>query len=79
MRLTYDPDHSVAYICFREKPEQVETISVSDELNIDIAEDGRIYGIELLNANEQLNADHLKTLVVVNQASGDSARVPLSL
>jgi uncharacterized protein YuzE len=78
MKLTYDPEHSVAYICFRDKPEQVETLTVSDELNIDIAEDGRIYGIELLNANEQLNADHLMTLVVTNQSSGDSTKVPLT-
>ncbi|NUM54079.1 MAG: DUF2283 domain-containing protein [Candidatus Hydrogenedentes bacterium] len=79
MKLTYDPEHGVAYICFREKPEHVETLTVSDELNIDIAEDGRVYGIELLNANEQLNADQLKTLEIVNQASGDSSKVPLAL
>jgi len=29
---------------------------VSDELNVDIAPDGSVYGIELLNANEQLRA-----------------------
>lgn len=56
----------------------METLAISDEPNIDIAEVGRIYGTELLNANEHLNADHLKTLVVVNQASGDSATLPLS-
>ncbi|MDZ4860955.1 MAG: DUF2283 domain-containing protein [Candidatus Hydrogenedentes bacterium] len=79
MKLTYDPEHDIAYICFREKPEQVATIQVSEELNVDIAEDGSVYGIELLNANEQLNADHLKALLVVNQASGVSTTVPLTL
>ena len=48
MKLTYDPRHNVAYIRLREQSGQVETIRVSDELNIDLAPDGTIYGIELL-------------------------------
>lgn len=32
MKLTYDPQYNVAYIRLRHKPEQVETIRVSDEL-----------------------------------------------
>jgi len=32
----------------------VDTIRVSDEMNVDIAPDGTVYGIELLNANAQL-------------------------
>ena len=56
MKLTYDPRHNVAYIRLREQSGQVETIRVSDELNINLAPDGMIYGIELLNANEQLRA-----------------------
>jgi uncharacterized protein YuzE len=54
MKLTYDPAHNIAYIAFRDKPEEVETVKISDELNIDMAPDGTVYGIELLNANEQL-------------------------
>ena len=79
MKLTYDPTHSVAYICFREKPAQVQTIQVSSELNIDVAADGTVYGIELLNANEQLAGDHLGALVVVNQASGNSEEIKLTV
>lgn len=30
---------------------------VSDEMNVDVAPDGTVYGIELLNANEQLAED----------------------
>jgi len=40
----------------RPKTVGVETIRVSDELNVDITPDGSVYGIELLNANEQLRA-----------------------
>jgi uncharacterized protein YuzE len=79
LKLTYDPKYGVAYIRFREKPEQVKTVTVSDELNIDLAEDGTVYGIELLNANEQLTADHLGALVVVNQDSGASDEIRLAV
>ena len=57
MRLTYDPKHNVAYIRFHEKSDQVTTIKISDEINIDIAPDGSVFGIELLNANQQLAED----------------------
>lgn len=54
MQLTYDPRHNIAYLRLREKTTEVETIRISDALNVDVAPDGTVYGIELLNANEQL-------------------------
>ena len=57
MKLTYDPKHNVAYIRLHEKVGQVTTIKISDEINVDLASDGTVYGIELLNANEQLTED----------------------
>jgi len=54
MKLTYDPRYNVAYLRFHEKTEQVETLHLSDELNVAIAPDGTVYGIEMLNANQQL-------------------------
>ncbi len=55
MRLTYDPHHNIGYLRFREADQvQVETIRLSDEVNVDLAPDGSIYGIEFLNANAQL-------------------------
>lgn len=57
MRLTYDPKHNVAYIRLHGKSDQVTTIKISDEINIDIASDGSVFGIELLNANQQLAED----------------------
>jgi len=77
MKLTYDPKYNVAYISFRDKPAQVETIQVSGELNVDIAPDGTVFGIELLNANAQLHGDNLDTLVIVNQASGECEEIKL--
>jgi uncharacterized protein YuzE len=57
MRFTYDPCYNIAYIRFLEKRAEVETIRISDELVVDMAPDGTIYGVELLNANEQLRRE----------------------
>ena len=78
MRLTYDPRYNIAYLRLHEKTAQVETIRISDELNVDIAPDGTVYGIELLNANEQLRAADNGSLVVVNEAVGDRREIPLA-
>jgi uncharacterized protein YuzE len=47
MRLTYDPRYNIAYIRFQEKRTDVETVRIRDELVVDMAPDGTIYGIEL--------------------------------
>jgi uncharacterized protein YuzE len=79
MKLTYDPRHNIAYLRLLDKTGEVETIHVSDELNIDIAPDGSVYGIELLNANEQLRSSDQGLLVVVNEAIGEERQIPLAL
>ncbi|HEY2584415.1 MAG TPA: DUF2283 domain-containing protein [Tepidisphaeraceae bacterium] len=79
MKLTYDPVANIAYIQLRKKSAKVNTVRVSDELNVDMAADGSIYGIELLNANEQLSADRRKAIVVENEASGESAEIALAV
>jgi uncharacterized protein YuzE len=79
MRLTYDPRYNIAYIRFQEKEAQVESIRLSDELVVDMAPDGTVYGIELLNANEQLRREDIGELVVVNEATGERAQVPLAV
>ena len=70
MKLTYDPKQNVAYIRLHEKAAQVETIRVSDELSVDLAPDGTIYGLELLNANNQLGQEDDGKLVVINEGTG---------
>ena len=79
MKISYDPRYNIAYICFKEKTALVETIQVGAEMNIDIAPDGTIYGIELLNANRQLGATPDKTLLVINEALGESSKIKLAL
>jgi uncharacterized protein YuzE len=79
MKITYDSRYNVAYIYFREAIEPVKTIEVSSEMNVDLAPDGTIYGIELLNANEQLGADQNASLTVVNEALGEASEIKLML
>jgi uncharacterized protein YuzE len=79
VKLTYDPRYNVAYIYLQEKTTQVKTIQVSEQMNVDIAPDGTIYGIELLNANQQLGADSQGKLIVVNEALGESSEIQLAL
>jgi uncharacterized protein YuzE len=78
MKLTYDPRYNIAYIRLHEKKVEVESIRVSDELNVDIAPDGTVYGIERLNANEPLRADDEGSFVVVNEARGERQEIRLS-
>ena len=78
MQLTYDPRHNIAYLRLQEKIDQVETIRVSEELHIDLAPDGTVYGIELLNANQQLHAEDQGKLVVINEAAGDRREIDLA-
>ncbi len=79
MKITFDPKHNVAYIRLKDATAQVDTIRVSEELNVDLAPDGTVYGIELLNANRQLAGDHAGQLIVVDESSGQTSTLPLSV
>jgi len=79
MKFTYDPRYNVAYISFQEKPAEVDTIRISDEMAIDLAPDGTVYGIELLNANEQLRREPMGKLLVINEATGECHELSLAL
>lgn len=79
MRLTYDPRYNLAYIRFQTRGAEVEAIRISDELAVDLAPDGTVYGIELLNANEQLRREDTGVLEVVNEATGLRVELPLAM
>jgi uncharacterized protein YuzE len=63
---------------FQEKPAGVQTLKISDELNIDLASDGTIYGIELMNANEQMIRQDEGKFLVINEVTGEKAEVLLN-
>ena len=77
MDITYDPRYNIAYIRFRQKSKGVETRQISSEINIDIAPDGKIYGIELLNAKEQLIKE--KKISFTDESTGKAIEIPLKL
>jgi uncharacterized protein YuzE len=79
MQLTYDPACNIAYIRLRRKSAKVTTLVISDEMNIDIDPDGKVYGIELLNANEQLGTQRVKNLIVENRGSGEKVELALAI
>jgi uncharacterized protein YuzE len=78
MELSYDPKFNIAYLRFRPKTKEVESIKISDEIIVDISPDGVVYGIELLNANEQLKREG-DTLSIINEATGEKRNISLSL
>jgi uncharacterized protein YuzE len=77
MKLTFDRAHNIAYLRLRPRGAQVQTVRVSDELNVDLAPDGSVYGIELLNANEQLRAADNGKLILVDEADGREVELSL--
>lgn len=77
MKFTYDTRYNIAYIRFHEKSKDVESIKISDELVVDMAPDGTIYGIELLNANEQIKEQDMGKLLIVNEATGSITEMPI--
>ena len=79
MLFTYDPRYNIAYIRFGEKRKDIETVHISDELNIDMTPDGTVYGIELLNANEQLKRGDIGKVLVINEATGEQVELPLAV
>lgn len=79
MKLTIDPKHNIAYLRLRDPGPEVVTVCLSDEVNVDLAPDGKLYGIELLNANAQLVNGETTLFEVLNQVSGESREMPLPL
>jgi uncharacterized protein YuzE len=83
MKITYDKDVDAVYIQLSlQQPEGV--IEVADGINIDVSADGKIVGIELLDATEKVSLESLlsyeisaETLREWSQSKGDEAtRVP---
>jgi len=79
MKVTYDSNRNIAYIRLHEKQGSVDTVHVSDALNVDMAPDGTVYGIELLNANEQLCAEADGHLVAVSKIGASMSEEPLTV
>ena len=78
MKLTHDPKANIAYIQFREREGDLETIKVTSDLFVDIDETGQVCGIELLDANAQLVSGHDGKLLYVNPLNGNSQELKVA-
>ena len=77
MQVEYDIKYNVGYIKFKEKSENVTSLKISEDLVVDMASDGTIYGIELLNLKDQLLAD--KEFVLYNENTGTKKEIELPI
>lgn len=70
MKVTYDKDVDAIYIALTTlKPEGV--VEVAEGINIDVTEDGKIVGIELLDASEKISIDTLLTYEIAAESAAD--------
>ena len=58
MRITYDPKYDILYIKFG-SAEKVLCKNVDEDITIDLDEQGRLSGIEILSASERIDLDSL--------------------
>lgn len=65
MRIEFDKEADAAYVYFKEieNEEVAETISLNDSINVDLDKNGKVLGIEILNASEHLPSSSFKTLL----------------
>ena len=68
MRIEFDKEADAAYIYFKEigNGEVVETITLNDSVNVDLDKEGKVLGIEILDASEHLPSSAFKSLVAIN-------------
>ncbi len=52
MKITFDPQVDALYIRFLDDPFQETTLRLSEDVAVNYAPDGRVVGIEVLDASE---------------------------
>jgi len=73
MKITYDKDVDAVYIQLSVvQPEGV--IEVADGINIDVSSDGKIVGIELLDATEKVSLQSLLSYEISAESLGGLAQ-----
>ena len=66
MQITYDSRHDLLYLRFDQRQQDVVNQRLSDDIVLDIGEDNKIIGIEILSASH--NVDLSKLLPITYQA-----------
>ncbi len=59
MQILYDAKTDLLYLRFDDRKQQVINTRVSEDVVLDLGEDDRIVGIEILDASKHLNLEKL--------------------
>ena len=59
MKIYYDDGTDLLYLRLDEREQQVENRKVADDIVLDIGENGKIVGIEILDASRHVNLQAL--------------------
>ena len=59
MQVTYDSKKDLLYFRFDERKQDIVNKRMSDDIVLDIGEDDKIVGIEILDASFRLNLEYL--------------------
>lgn len=57
MKIAYDRDVDAAYIYLKERPGQVTTVRLTEDIAVDFGAGEEVVGIEILAASEHLGLD----------------------
>jgi uncharacterized protein YuzE len=76
MDITYDPKYNLAEIRFQGKTAGVKTVQIGEEINVDICPEGKVCGIELMNAREQLASGN--RISFRDESTGKTLEIPIS-
>lgn len=73
MKISYDSQVDALYIRFADEPTQVTTQRLSEDVAVNYAADGRIVGIEILDASEYVFHSAAERKVIVQNLAAVSA------
>lgn len=62
MKLTYDKESDIAYFYLKaiSEGEVKQTISLNDSINIDLNSEGKVLGIEILDASDNIPLNEIE-------------------
>jgi len=63
MKIRYDREVDAAYIYLKERPDQVTTVRLTEDIAVDFGPGEEVVGIEVLSASEHLGLDPQRPVV----------------
>ena len=70
MRVSYDATHDLLYIKFADTVEKVTSKNVDADITLDFDKDGKIAGIEILDASQHVDLTSLLPVHIDKKAVG---------